>query len=80
MLAAVAVAAKTMAATEVMWVVTHPCCFVRLARKGAPKIGLQRQSGVCQKGVFKTNQLITFNLGKPVEFKKILINLDYMWQ
>jgi hypothetical protein len=42
---AVPMATKTMAATAGVWVVAHPCCLVRLARRGAQKIVLQRQSG-----------------------------------
>jgi hypothetical protein len=52
---ALAVLTKTMAATAVVWVVAHPCCFVRLAHRGAPKIGLQQQSEDCWKGLFKMN-------------------------
>jgi hypothetical protein len=60
--AVVAVAAtKKMAATTVVRVVAQPHCFVRLACRGAPKKGLQWQSGDCWKGLFKPNQIIAFN-------------------
>jgi hypothetical protein len=43
LMAALAVAVlKTPVATAVLWVVVHPCFFVRLACRGAPKIGQQR--------------------------------------
>jgi hypothetical protein len=58
---AMAVATKTKAVTVVMWVVAHPYRFVRLACRGAPKNGLQQQSGDRHKGLFMTNQLIAFN-------------------
>jgi hypothetical protein len=38
--AVMAGAMKTTAATAVVWVVACPCCFVRLASRGAPKIWL----------------------------------------
>jgi hypothetical protein len=58
----------------------HPCCFVRLTRISAPKIGKPWHIGDCRKALDETYQTITFNLGLSVGSNKILMNLDYSWQ
>jgi hypothetical protein len=54
--------------TVVYWVVhagcvcaVHPCCFVRLTRLSAPKIGKPRHIGDCRKALDETSQTILFD-------------------
>ncbi len=57
----------------------RPCCFVRLTGiKVHRKIDKPRHIGDRRKGLDETNQTITFNLGKSVEFNKLLMKLGYL--